>query len=63
MVMGKLYKLINEALINADTNGYDHRDYTAEELTNDLMDYDSDIARYSRDDVVAVVKQVLGQDL
>lgn len=55
-----LRQLIVEALAAAEINGYMHVLIlmTDDQLTDDLMDFDADIGKYPRDDVLETVMEI-----
>jgi hypothetical protein len=57
-----LRQLIEQALASAEINGYlpDLKVMTVEQLTDDLMDFDADIAQYPRVEVLEAVMEVRG---
>jgi len=53
----KLSDLVNEAYWNAIMNGNKLNDWTAEEVAEDMWNYDADIAEFPLEDVIKAVKE------
>lgn len=60
-MVSRVKEAVSEAFANASDNGFGFQGVSADEIVNDMMDFDADIATMRRDEVHAAVVECLGQ--